>query len=157
MTKLRETKSPSLKVSLLQLALFCAINHLLPPLGGLVLTRFDPQMWNGAGIALQWDPWWFHPPASASGRCCADRNPGSRGAETQAALGSCRGVAGWGVVGSGEEGEGGDIFPKAPAGSEGLGEARKNNPQIRFLQAPPGSWKAEMCAAAGGQVRQGGR
>lgn len=62
---------------------------------------------------------------------------------------------GWGVGGE-ERGKAAISFLKLPAGSEGLGEARKNNPQAQLLQAPPGSRKADMCTAAGGQVRQGG-
>lgn len=119
------------------------------PVGGLVLMRFDPQMWSGAGISPPLGPlvvspaglslWprprgsksWF-PRGGGPGR--AQKQPGPRGGVG----GRC-------------------LSESSPQSQDGEARPGKITLPTQLLRAPPWSWKAEMCAAAGGQVRQGGR
>lgn len=145
MTKLRrETKSPACKVSLSQLTVFYAINHLLPPrwwFGVNVIWPPNvkrggnkPSVGTAGGFTLRSQP------LAAAARIAIVVPAGRR--PRQAVLRSCRGVErGWG--------EETMSFRKLPAVAEPRGEARKNNPPDSITASSIGKLK---CAPL-----QGGR
>lgn len=102
---------------------------------------FDPQMWREAGISPPLGTLVVSPSGLSLWPPPRRSHPGSRGAEARAAFRSCRG----------SEWEEAMSFRKLPAVWAREARPEKITLLTQLLQDPRWSWRAEMCAAAGGR------